>query len=111
MRIKATNPPRVFKVGKSNISIRDTASVYLEVDEQVTFKTEQGAEYDVCKKSWGYYATPSINGRLRNFGYLTALVENKDTEMRYIMLVNEDSVNDFVQYLLDEELCIREWLS
>ena len=111
MRLKETKPPRVFKVGKSNISITDTASVYLEDDEQVTFRTEQGSEYDVCKKSWGYYATPSINGRLRNFGYLTAMVENKETKMLYIMLVNENSVDDFMQYLLDEELSIREWLS
>ena len=36
-------------------------------------------EYDIVKKNWGFYATPSINGRLIKFGYKTCLIKNKKT--------------------------------
>jgi hypothetical protein len=37
--------------------------------------TDDGKEYDVAKKDWGFYATPSMNGRLKKFGFKTAIVK------------------------------------
>ena len=54
----------------------DCGRIALAPDEQVTFTTEAGGEYDVTRKSWGFYATPSINGRLKTFGLRAALVRN-----------------------------------
>ena len=65
MKFTPKNPPREFEVGfdKKGI-IRDCGVLVLAADEQVTLTTEQGGEYDVTRKSWGFYATPSTNGRL-----------------------------------------------
>ena len=111
MKYKINKPSRKFVVGKSKIMLSDAASIYLKPDEQVTFKDERGAEYDVCRKTWGYYATPSINGRLKNFGFKTAIVENKQTEMLYIMLVNEEMMDPFEEYLSNEDLFVVKWMS
>ena len=98
-------------VGKSGITLNDTGSIILESDEQVTFLDEHGSEYDVCKKIWGYYATPSVNGRLKNFGFRTVIVENEETKMVYVMIVYENMMTSFEEYLSSEGLFIREWLS
>ena len=78
MNIKPRIPPRSFQVGNKAdpVTISDCASIELSPDEQVTFRTEKGAEYDVARKSWGYYATPSLGGRLRSFGLRPALAKN-----------------------------------
>ena len=40
-------------------------TVYLAPNEQLTFVTENKNRYDVARKYWGFYATPSINSRLK----------------------------------------------
>src|SRR5438105_15753607 len=71
------DPPRAFQVGRTEkIWIRDCAHISLEPDEQVTFLTGEGAEYDVARKDWGFYATPSLNSRLARFGLRGVLVRN-----------------------------------
>ena len=77
MKIIEKNPSREFKVGcEQSITLKDCGDIFLEVNEQVTFLTTDTAEYDVCRKEWGYYATPSMNDRLKRFGFKTALVKN-----------------------------------
>ena len=77
MKITEQQPPRVFRTGRAQpIDLHDCARIQLDPDEQVTFITESGAEYDVARKAWGFYATPSLNGRLRQFGLRAALVKN-----------------------------------
>ena len=71
--------------------------------------TNKSAEYDVARKSWGFYATPSINGRLKNFGLKTALVKNQ-LDLYYIMIVEEGCEEDFFKYLKDESNEIITWL-
>ena len=110
MFIDSKNPPREFKVGlKKNIKIFDCGSISLDPDEQVTFLTEKKAEYDIVRKKWGFYATPSINGRLKDFGLRTALVRNKFNRY-YIMLVEEGFEDDFKSYIKDESNEIVTWL-
>ena len=111
MKYSVINPPRAFSVGTDDsIELRDCMHIELESDEQVTFFNET-TEYDVVKKSWGFYATPSMNGRLIRHNLLTALLRNPNTEMCFICLVKNDQVKDYQKYLADEELEHICWLS
>jgi SAM-dependent methyltransferase len=110
MIIKEISPPRNFKVGINHkITISDCGTIFLNPDEQVTFITDSGGEYDVAKKDWGFYATPSINGRLKTFNLKTALVSNKDRKL-YIMLVETKELDSFNKYLKEEALNLEYWL-
>ena len=108
MKIVPIDPPRAFSVA-DGISMKDCARIELEPDEQVTFLTETGAEYDVARKSWGYYATPSLNGRLARFGLRAALVKNSSAKF-YVMLVEKGREDDFAHYLSMENEHVVTWL-
>lgn len=108
MKFTPIDPPRVFAPGP-NIFLRDCARIDLEADEQVTFTTESGAEYDVARKSWGFYATPSLNGRLKGFGLRGALVKSAAGKF-YLFLVEEGKESDCRQYLAREGQKIVCWL-
>ena len=96
------DPPREFEVGVGEpIRIRDCARIELAADEQVTFVTDSGAEYDVARKSWGFYATPSMNGRLRQFGLRAALVVSPGA--RYFVFLIEGGKEEDCQRYLDVE--------
>lgn len=110
MKVSEKRPPRGYTVGRAKpITISDCGSIALEPDEQVTFMTSQGAEYDVARKSWGFYATPSTNGRLAQFGLRSALVKN-DQGRFYVMLVEKGHEQAFEQYLVDEANHVVAWL-
>ena len=109
MKFKETIPPRAFDVGESrSIEIFDCAQVELAPNEQITLKTESGTEYDIVRKSWGYYATPSLNGRLKFLGLKSALVKSPSSKF-YVLLV-EIGEEEFQKYLKSEELTIIFWL-
>ena len=78
-------------------------------DEQVTFVTSSKKEHDFCAKPWGFYATPSINGRLVGQGFKTALVKNSFGKY-YIMVVDLDRMDAFEAYLEEEEQQVQQWL-
>jgi len=110
MEVKCYETPRVFSVGReSSIVIKDCGRIILKPDEQVTFLTESGAEYDVVRKEWGYYATPSANGRLKAQGFKTAVVRNPQNRY-YILLVEENKLQQFYAYLKAEASEVVEWL-
>lgn len=110
MNIIEKKPPRSYKVGKDQkITIKDMGEVYLKENEQLTFMTEDKREYDLCRKDWGYYATPSVNDRLKRFGFKTALVKNAKGQI-YVMLVEKEKLDSFNKYLLDESNTILKWL-
>ena len=95
MKINKNNPPRKFTVGTDKkITISDCANINLKHNEQVSFITHDNKEYDVVRKEWGFYATPSMNGRLKNQGFKTALVKNKEG-MYYIMIVEKNKTTLF----------------
>ena len=85
-------------------------NIQLNLDEQVTFTTNSGKEYDVMKKSWGFFATPSINNRLKKFGLKTALIVDSTGKM-FICLVEDDKVEEFQRYLEQGQERIQCWLS
>jgi len=110
MQFIKKNPPRTFSVGVNNsITISDCGRISLSADEQVTFITANGKEYDFAAKSWGFYATPSVNSRLVKQGFKTALVRNTAGQ-HYVMVVDDDHVGDFQKYLKDEKQQLVEWL-
>jgi len=111
MRVEQKSPARGFRVGVSNdIIIQDCGSVWLEPNEQVTFRTNRGAEYDVTRKEWGFYATPSLNGRLADFGLRSVLIQNRASKRYYLLLVERGHEPEFRSYLEDENLRLVHWL-
>ncbi len=103
--------PRVFNVGnKKEFSIKDYGSIHLNPNEQITFLDNENCEYDITKKDWGFYATPSINGRLVRFNYKSALVINRK-KMVYLMLCKIGKENEFKNYLAVEGQKIICWLN
>jgi hypothetical protein len=110
MNLSRRDPPREFKVGAAGLTLFHCADVELEANEMVTFVSGQGQEYDVVRKTWGYYATPSIEGRLRTNGFRAALVQNARTIHRFVMLVDMVRVNEWLEYLAFEGLQLLFWL-
>jgi hypothetical protein len=110
LKITITDPPRIFHVGiDKSIQVSDCGRICLEPGEQVTFVTAEGKEHDFAAKSWGFYATPSVNGRLAKQGFKTALVKNSFGKY-YIMVVDSDRMEQFLKYLRAEKQEIVEWL-
>jgi hypothetical protein len=111
MRFDAKDPPRTFIVGNAEkFEMKDCGTLRLAADEQVTFVTESGAEYDVARKDWGFYATPSLNGRLEGFGLRTVLIQNRGTKRYFVLLVERGRETAFERYLEVENLRIVHWL-
>ncbi len=111
MKFEAKDPPRAFKVGNSvEFEIKDCGNVYLSSDEQVTFVTPTGAEYDVAAKEWGFYATPSLNGRLEQFGLRGVLIRNRTTGRYFVLLVAHGQEETFADYCRQENLAVIAWL-
>jgi len=110
VKLKKIEPPRAFHVGRNRIMMKDCAHIELDDSEQVTFLSESGAEYDVVRKSWGFYATPSLNDRLLGFGLHGVLIEGQDGKF-FIFLVEEGKEDAFKQYCVLEKLSIACWLN
>lgn len=109
MQFKENKPPRRFKVGaEKQIEISDCGKITLEPSEMVSF-VHQGKEHDFTAKEWGFYATPSINGRAVREGFKTALVKNP-AGMHFVMSVNTDFMESFERYLADEKQEVMQWL-
>tara|TARA_B100000029_G_scaffold460012_1_gene490618 strand:- start:386 stop:751 length:366 start_codon:yes stop_codon:yes gene_type:complete len=102
--------PRKFTVGLNNkIIIKDLGDVQLLPNEQITFITKNKNRYDFCRKDWGYYATPSINHRLKNEGFKTALVKNSKNKI-YVMVVDKKFISKFKKYCKLEKQKVLFWL-
>jgi len=111
MKFTLKDPPRVFEVkyGDGTIQMKDCAQIQLEPDEQITFVTESGGEYDVNRKSWGFYATPSLNGRLEHFGLRPVLLKNRINRY-FLVLVEKGKEPDFERYLDVEGSKVVCWM-
>lgn len=111
MKFNKRKNPRSFKVGKElKIEITDTGNIQLEENEQVTFVTKDRKEYDVARKNWGFYATPSLAGRLNKFDFRPALMRSKISGHCYVILVEKDKLTELNEYLVDDEQEIVMWL-
>ena len=111
MKFDPKDPPRRFTVGNAvKFEMADCGTVELAPDEQVTFATGSGAEYDVARKDWGFYATPSLNGRLAGFGLRTVLIRNRLTDSYFVLLVERGHEPAFEAYLEQESCDVVAWL-
>jgi hypothetical protein len=110
MRFEPKDPPRAFVAGYTGtVTVKDCGTVALAADEQVTFTTPAGGEYDVTRKSWGFYATPSLNARLPRFKLRAALA--KSWQDRYfVYLVERGREEEFQRYLEAEHNFVVAWL-
>lgn len=111
MRFTSIIPPRLFTVQSAGLSdeLADCGRIELQPGEQVTFVTPNGAEYDVARKSWGFYATPSMNARLSMHGLRAALVINAIGRL-YLMLVEPEQEKTFLEYLRLDHQRLLSWL-
>lgn len=112
MDVKFTpnDPPRRFRVGqRGEIELKDCGRIELEPDEQVTFVTPDGKEYDVVRKSWGFYATPSLEGRLARFGLRAVLVDDARGK-HFVHLVERGKEAEHEAYLREHRHRIVAWL-
>jgi hypothetical protein len=110
MKFEPKQPPREFEVGFDRKGvIRDCGTMSLQPDEQITFVTEAGGEYDVTRKDWGFYAAPSLNGRLANFNLRAVLVKNR-VDRFFVLLVERGKEDAFMRYVEGEPLEIVAWL-
>jgi len=104
-------PPRAFQVGlQGQITIFDHGKIELLPNEQVTFTLPAGGEYDVTRKEWGFYATPSLNGRLEQFGLRGVLIKNRGTGRFFVLLVEKGKEAGFEDYCREENLVAVAWL-
>ncbi len=111
MKFEPKDPPRKFEVGNSvRFDMSDCGSMSLEPDEQITFVTEAGGEFDVARKDWGFYATPSLNGRLSQFDLRAVLIRNSLTNRYYLLLVERGREQAFLNYLEQESCEVVTWL-
>ena len=110
MQIDAFPEPRRFPVGVASIELSHVANIALAPDEMVTFMSKGDREYDVTAKDWGYYATPSVGGRLRRFGMRAALMRNVDTRQVFVVIVYDDHVADWREYMEAERQELVMWL-
>jgi len=110
MQLTVNDPPRTFEVGLGErLEMRDCAHIDLDANEQITLITDSGAEYDVARKSWGFYATPSLNSRLLRFQLRGVLVKNR-LDHFFVMLVEQGHEPEFERYLSVEGLKVVCWL-
>ena len=104
------NPPREFEVGfEYKRIIKDCGTVEMDTNEQVTFITKSGGEYDVTKKDWGFYMGPSLNGRLSSFKFRPVLVKNRLNHF-FMLLMEAGFEESFQKYLAEEQLSIISWM-
>lgn len=110
VKVVVNDPPRVFLVGADKtVGISDCGRIQLDADEQVTFVTSSGKQHDFTAKAWGFYTTPSVNGRLKDQGFKTALVRNQGGRV-YVMTVERERLDEFSAYITTEGMVVEEWL-
>ena len=108
MKLELRANPRELVV--NGVPIKDQGRILLEADEMVTFVTCSGAEFDFTQKTWGFYATPSLNGRLAEFGLRTALILNRKTGKYYVLIVERGRESLFEDYLAQQDAEVLHWL-
>ena len=105
---------RKFVVGKDKkITLKDKGSIYLNNNDNISIHFNKKINYDEEKKNWGFYPIPSINKRLKKFNLKAALVESKNFDTFFVMLVvkNKQKIVDFKKYCKKENIKVIAWLN
>lgn len=111
MKFTPIDPPRQFDVSGAGVRLvlSDCGRIALSPDEQVTLTTAAGGELDVVRKSWGFYATPSTNGRLSSFGLRAAMVMNVKGRL-FVVVVEKGKEREFLAYVEADKQIFLTWL-
>jgi len=109
MKVSPKTPPRVFSAGQPPVRLSHVADVELASDEILTITLDGREGYDVARKDWGFYATPSLNGRLKSAGLRACLAQGAG-EKRFILLVEQGREESFHAYLAEQGMAILFWL-
>jgi hypothetical protein len=100
---------RIFTVGENTkIKIKHVGNIKLNNNEQLTFLFKE-SQFDFVKKNWGFYATPSINYRLKKQGFVCALMKNKFQRL-YLVVIHKSKISQFRKYLKIHNQKIIKWL-
>ena len=102
MKFNIKKKPRIFSVGfDKSFNVKDYGKVNVDHTDKefelLTFSNKK-KDYDFGITNWGYYATPSINKRLRNNGFQTFLVKNIYNNI-FIMVVDDNKLTKFKKYI------------
>ena len=100
----------VFDIKEKNVrsdyNIKNKSyNIAIKKDEQYTFLDTHNNEYDVACKQWGFYVTPSFQGRCKKFGLRPVLINNSE-----VKLVDKNQLNDFKKFIRENNLINIEWL-
>jgi len=110
MKFFEVNPPRRFNVGNAPVELRHTANLQLSPDELVTLLSPDGRELDIVSKNWGYYLTPSLQGRLKRNGMRGALMRNIVTRQLFVVVVYLEETESWRAYMSEEDQELVMWL-
>jgi hypothetical protein len=77
-------------------------------DEQMTIN-HLHSSYDIAKKKWGFYVTPSFQNRCKKNNLLPALII-KNNKI-YFILVNKKKINYFMNFLKSKNYSLLKWLN
>ena len=92
---------------KENIKIYEKAKIELNQNEQISFIDKNGCDiYEICKKTWGFYLSPSINKRLKNYNHKIYLTKDKFNKV-FIMAVSLNQIKKFKFYCKSENLSYK----
>ena len=81
----------------------------LDDDQQITLTGPVSGEYDICAKSWGFYASPSFRTRLRKFGLRPVLFKDAKNHRRFA-IVESARTDIFSKWLAEMKGVVVAWL-
>lgn len=106
MDLRLNDSPREFTVG--SYRIEDHGKVALSSGEMISL-VANGSECDITRREWGYYLGSSVNDRLVDEGYKTALVMNTEGKV-FVNIVERGKTDVFAAYLDDNDSTVLCWL-
>lgn len=105
---KLTNP-RNFQTGlKKKQNIKEIGSIKLKNNEMISLIVAGNKRHEITRKVWGFYATQSINDRLKK-NFKTAIVKNSMNKV-FIMMVERSKMKKFRDYCRIEKQRVIKWL-
>lgn len=110
MRFSPKEPPRRFEAGTdTKVTLSHCGDMHLGPDELISFVTDSGHEYDITRKEWGFYATPSLNHRLLQHN-LHAVLARNGTNQFFLLLVENGKEAAFEAYLAAQHMTVVYWM-
>lgn len=82
--------------------------INLKPDQQITLINGK-SEYDIAKKNWGFYVTPSIQKRLKMFNLEVYLISKSKNYL--LCLVKKNKKELFKSFLLKKKMKFIQNLS